>query len=235
MMEERKHRLQAFVASCAFHGLVLSAIVLLAIFYHAKILSKNGSAAGIPSITLEKMTVTSPPAPTPIQQHLKPVLSPPVLAPNVVTLAQPQKSESKPAPTQGAVPILALQPAKPNPATEHHALPKIQPVPHPASATALTQIKPAAAKSISSYSPGPSVLPHPPYPLEARDRNETGVVVMNVQFNVEGDVAHADVAQSSGVPILDDSTRSFVLAHWHSPAYAGQVVSVPVEYTLQNL
>ena len=58
---------------------------------------------------------------------------------------------------------------------------------------------------------------------------------MNVQFDVKGDVAQAEVAQSSGVPILDSETRSFIRANWHSPVYAGQIVSVPVQYTLQNL
>jgi protein TonB len=78
------------------------------------------------------------------------------------------------------------------------------------------------------------VLPHPPYPQEARELKQTGTVTLNVQFDSKGDVAHAEVAQSSGVPVLDSATRSFIRAHWHSPAYAGQLVSVPVQYTLQN-
>ncbi len=58
---------------------------------------------------------------------------------------------------------------------------------------------------------------------------------MNVQFDSRGSVAQAEVAQSSGVALLDSETRSFIRAHWHSPSYAGQTVSVPVQYTLQNL
>jgi len=58
---------------------------------------------------------------------------------------------------------------------------------------------------------------------------------MSVQFDVKGDVADAEVAQSSGVPILDSETRSFIRTRWHSPAYAGQIVSVPVQYKLENL
>jgi len=58
---------------------------------------------------------------------------------------------------------------------------------------------------------------------------------MNVQFDIKGNVADAEVAQSSGVPILDTTTRSFIRAHWHSPAYAGQLVNVPVQYKLENL
>jgi protein TonB len=107
---------------------------------------------------------------------------------------------------------------------------------HTAAATAQSSPpKPAAAASPSSYAPGVNVLPHPPYPTEARDRGQTGTVVMNVHFDARGDVALAEVAQSSGVPILDSETRSFIRAHWHSPAYAGRAVSVPVQYKLENL
>ena len=87
--------------------------------------------------------------------------------------------------------------------------------------------KPMAAASPSSYAPGVNVLPHPPYPIEARNRGQTGTVVMNVQFDARGGVSAADVSQSSGVPILDSETRSFIRAHWHSPSYAGQTVRRP--------
>ena len=106
----------------------------------------------------------------------------------------------------------------------------------PAAATAQSSPpKPAAAASPSSYAPGVNVLPHPPYPTEARDRGQTGTVVMNVHFDARGDVALAEVAQSSGVPILDSETRSFIRLHWHSAAYAGQTISQPVQYSLENL
>ena len=126
------------------------------------------------------------------------------------------------------MPVPAIQPGKPIQALQSPAA-KTEAAIHPA-------ISPtAAAASPSSYAPGPSLLPHPPYPAEARDRGQTGTVIMNVQFDVKGDVADARVAQSSGVPLLDTATRSFIRAHWHSLAYAGQAVSVPVQYTLQNL
>jgi hypothetical protein len=41
--------------------------------------------------------------------------------------------------------------------------------------------------------------------------------------------------QSSGVPLLDSRTRTFIRDHWHSLAYAGQTVNVPIQYTLENL
>ena len=66
---------------------------------------------------------------------------------------------------------------------------------------------PTASATPSSYAPGPNDFPHPPYPNEARDRRESGTVVMNVQFDASGDVTRADVAHSSGVA---SDTRRFV-------------------------
>jgi len=57
---------------------------------------------------------------------------------------------------------------------------------------------------------------------------------MNVMFDARGGVTYVEVAQSSGVPVLDSATRSFIRTHWHLPAYAGQAVSVPVEYRLEK-
>ena len=138
------------------------------------------------------------------------------------------------------MPVLAVQPSKPMPTTQPapaKTRAAIHPtISHPAIATVQSSPpKPAAPVAPSSYASGPNILPHPPYPIEARDLRETGIVIMNVQFDVKGDVAQADVAQSSGVPILDSETRSFIRTHWHSAAYAGQAVSVPVQYKLENL
>jgi TonB family protein len=135
------------------------------------------------------------------------------------------------------VPLLAVQPSKPTFPTPAKTQVVVHlAILHPVVATAQSSPpKPAASVSSSSYAPGLSVLPHPPYPQEARDLQQTGTVTMNVQFDGKGDVAHAEVAQSSGVPVLDSETRSFIRVYWHSPAYAGQLVSVPVRYTLQNL
>jgi TonB family protein len=211
--------LRAFLASCAFHGLLLGSLVALGFLYRSHLPPiRSGSAPGAPSISLETMVIVSPP-PQP------PPPPPPKPAPAVGTISA---VDSRPAPPEGTVPVLAVQPGKP-----------MQAIPSPA-AKIPTAIHPAishtvAAASPSSYAPGPNVLPHPPYPTEARDRGQTGTVIMDVQFDVKGDVADAEVSQSSGVPILDSETRSFIRAHWHSLAYAGQAVSVPVQYKLENL
>jgi TonB family protein len=127
-----------------------------------------------------------------------------------------------------------MQPPQPTPAKIRVAI-RLTISPAAAATVQSSPPKPAAPAAPSSYAPGLNVLPHPPYPVEARDRGQTGTVIMNVRFDLKGDVADAEVAQSSGVPILDSETRSFIRAHWHSPAYAGQAVSVPVQYKLANL
>lgn len=219
---EPTRRLRAFLASCVFHGLALGLLLGLTFLYRSHLPPpKSGSAPGAPSILLEKIVIISPPP-----------------APTVTAIAPspPRKPEAKPPPPLATVPLLAAQPTKPAPPSPAKTLVAIHPaISHPAAATAQSNLpKPAAPVSFSSYAPGPSVLPHPPYPQEARELKQTGTVTLNVQFDSKGDVAQAEVAQSSGVPVLDSATRSFIRAHWHSPAYAGQLVSVPVQYTLQN-
>jgi len=221
--------LRAFLASCAVHGLGICLLLGLAFLYRSQLPPpKSGSAPGSPSISLETMVIVSPPP------------QPPAPAPTVTATTPPPAPEAKPAPPEGTVPVLAVQPSKPMQALQPITA-KTQAAIHPAishTAAATAQSsppKPAAAASPSSYAPGVNVLPHPPYPTEARDRGQTGTVVMNVHFDARGDVALAEVAQSSGVPILDSETRSFIRAHWHSPAYAGRAVSVPVQYKLENL
>jgi protein TonB len=243
----RPRRLRAFLASCAFHGLLIGSLVGLSFLYRSHLPPmRSGSAPGAPALSLETMVIVSPPPQPPAPQPPKPtpavggIPALPAPAPTVAATTPPPKPEAKPAPPEGTVPVLAIQPGKPVQALQPTAV-KTRSAIHPAispAAAATTQSsppKPAVAASPSNYAPGPSVLPHPPYPTEARDRGQAGTVIMNVQFDVKGDVAHAEVAQSSGMPLLDAATRSFIRAHWHSPAYAGQAVSVPVQYKLENL
>jgi protein TonB len=228
--------LRAFLTSCAFHGLALGSLVGLGFMYQSHLPpTKSGSAPGAPTLCMETMVIVSPP---PVPAPPAPAVSTPAPAPISTVPPRAPQTERR-LPEQG-VPVWAVQPSKPaqtilSPAAKSRAAihPAISPA---AAATAQSSLpKPAAAASVSSYAPGPNVLPHPPYPTEARDRGQTGTVIMNVQFDVKGDVADATVAQSSGVPLLDAETRSFIRARWHSPAYAGRTVSVPVQYKLENL
>jgi len=232
--KEHPHRLRAFLASCAFHVLALC-ILLGVIFFDRShlLLPQNGSKLGSPSITLEKITIAPPPRQPRPPQPPKPAMKPPAPAQTVAVAHLRPEPEIKPAPPKATVPVLAAQPSKPKPVTPATIQVAIQAaISYTATTMTQSSSKPAAP---SSYAPGLDELPHPPYPTEARDRRQTGMVVMNVQFDGKGDVTHAEVEQSSGVPILDSETRSFIRMHWHSLAFAGQVVSVPVQYKLENL
>lgn len=210
---------------------MLCLILGLAFLYRSQLLPpKSGSAPGAPSISLEKMIIVSQPSQPPLPQLQKPVIAPSAPAPAVVTATPPRESEARPVPPEATVPVLAVQPSTPVQKTA----PKTRVTMHPASsptATAHGLSKPAAATSVSSYAPGVSVFPHPPYPPEAVTHRETGVVLMNVQFDAKGNVARAEVEQSSGVLLLDTETRSFIRMHWHSTEYAGQIISQSVQYS----
>lgn len=227
------HGLRAFVASCVFHGVLLGSIVGLSLFYRLHLAPiKSGSAPGASVISLETMVITSPPpqpappGPTPPISQTRATISPPT---SYQLVALPKLPEE-------GVPVLAIPPRKPTLSKPTEAQAAVHPAISHSIATVMPSSRPpTSAASCSSYAPGLNALPHPPYPVEASDLRETGVVVMRVHFDGRGDVAQAEVAQSSGVPILDSETRSFIRAHWHSVTYAGQTISQPVEYSLENL
>ena len=75
-------------------------------------------------------------------------------------------------------------------------------------------------------------MPHPNYPYAARNRGETGTVIVSVLFDSKGKVSRVDIQQSGG-PDLDFSTRSFILHHWRAPLLAGEIAIVPVVYALE--
>jgi protein TonB len=236
------HRLRAFLASCVFHGLALGSLAALTLAYRSHLPPpKSGSAAGAPSLSLETMVIVSPPPqpPAPEPPKAAPAVdnTPTLPSPTVAVTTPPREPEAKPAPAEATVPVLAIQPSKPMQAPQSKAA-KIRAATHPANspaavATAQSPSKPAAAAACSSYAPGPNDMPHPPYPTKAQDRGQTGTVVMNVYFDAKGDVAQVEVTQSSGAPILDSETQSFVRARWHCPAYAGQIKNETVLYQLK--
>lgn len=77
---------------------------------------------------------------------------------------------------------------------------------------------------------GSSGFPKPIYPYAAQIRHQTGTVTVSIQFDSTGGVADADVAESSGVSILDSGAVSFIRAHWRDERFAGQRTTVPIEF-----
>ena len=86
--------------------------------------------------------------------------------------------------------------------------------------------------SVSQLVLGSSGFPRPGYPYEARLRHQSGTVVVGIQFDSEGRPADVEIDTSSGVSVLDSSTRSFIQANWRNESFAGRRVTVPVEYQL---
>jgi len=211
------------LGSVAFHALLLGAIVVAVIQRVSPHLS-SGSREAVITLSLQKPLVVSsalPPAPAP-PVKVQPAAAPKKMAPVV----------------EEGVPILAAQP-KPVPAQSPTTLPVAV---HAAPVHHLTPTKQVAAASAahvapaaSSFAPGEDVFAHPPYPEEARERGEVGTVKVNVSFDAQGGVADVKITQSSGSLILDHHTAMFIRSNWHSVAEAGQVVSVPVRYSLENL
>ena len=219
------HRLRAFIASFIFHGLLIASVIGLGVIYHVLPIP-SGSPAGAPTMTLETMVITAPPPPSvqPPTPHLASELPPPLTPP------QPHQPVALPKLPEEGVPVLDAQPSKSAPTS-----PAKSPAPsHPATTlrVAISAQSHPQAGVPSSYAPGPNFMPHPPYPTEAQDRQETGTVYLDVQFDAVGGVVGARVTQSSGVPILDSETRAFIRSYWHCPEFAGQILKVPVLYQL---
>lgn len=218
-------RRRAIIASLAFHGVALAILLVVAIYYAAQIRPRIGSTGGAPTMTLEPMVVTSTPSEPPPPSADAPTVPMPPLP----TEAVPNPLTPAKVPDMGT-PVLPPLPMR-------MPMVKTKPSHEKSHGTSTASAKPSAPRTAplaASAAPGANVLPHPPYPDEARNRGETGTVVVLVEFNARGDVAHAEIAKSSGVPLLDSWTRSFCLENWHDPELAGQSFNAPVVYHLDN-
>ncbi|HUB66521.1 MAG TPA: TonB family protein [Candidatus Methylacidiphilales bacterium] len=190
----------ALAASCGFHALFFGLLLWVTLYSAKWIPAKMGSPASEPAITLSTLVITAP-MPLPIP---RPIETPPPEAVPVLPDLKPK-----------------LAPPRP---VIHHTTPNV-------AKTSPTKSKSAKpAPFASSYAPGNDILSHPPYPEEAQDLGETGTVVMAVTFNLAGKVTQVKVIQSSGVPLLDNYTRTFILNHWHSTTLAGQTDTQSIVY-----
>jgi protein TonB len=214
------------LASVAFHTLLLGVIVL-ALMQRLAPRVTTGSAAAATTLFLQKPALVS-------------TAAPPAQAPPIAVAPTPTPPETTPAPEEG-VPVLAARP-KPEPVPSPKTVAVVTPSPTKKTSPHLLRAKQAVAASTtsvapmaSSYAPGEEMFAHPPYPEEARERGDAGTVKVTVAFDAGGRVAEVEITQSSGSLILDHQTATFIRANWHSAAEAGQVVCVPVRYSLENL
>lgn len=82
--------------------------------------------------------------------------------------------------------------------------------------------------------------PAPPYPQVAISRHLSGTVILLVRVSASGQPLEVSVDGSSGVHVLDEAARKFVLARWHFiPAtQGGQPIEayarVPIRFELEQ-
>lgn len=90
----------------------------------------------------------------------------------------------------------------------------------------------------TSARPDYGVNPKPPYPLLARRMGAQGIVLLRVHVRADGSVAEAEIKQSSGSALLDDSALRTVRESWRfMPARLDGVpveswVEVPIRFVL---
>jgi protein TonB len=85
--------------------------------------------------------------------------------------------------------------------------------------------------SMSSAKAQALFSPRPEYPYEARRQHATGSGVCVLTIDPGGSVTDAEMAQSTGSPILDNSTVS-AFKRWRFKAGAFSKVRVPITYTM---
>ena len=85
----------------------------------------------------------------------------------------------------------------------------------------------SSAKGMASYAPKPE------YPYEARSRHIVGSGICVLSIDVaSGSVSDATMAQSTGNPILDNSTVTTFRRWKFRPGAAAPKVKVPITYTM---
>ncbi len=81
--------------------------------------------------------------------------------------------------------------------------------------------------------------PPPPYPPDAKRRQEQGTVTLLVEVNADGRAAQVTIRTSSGPPLLESSARSAVAQWRFQPATVGGIrvssqVIVPIRFELDS-
>lgn len=196
-------------ASFSLHLLVASLVVLIAFITHIKsiqqLMAEGGSIA------------QNGPAPQELEVELRPEdipPPPPTVNPEFIRQVELPKPVVIPPP-----PVPVTPPPKPVVV----AKPRF---------TAPKATGSGESASVSRLVVGTSGFPQPAYPYQAMVRHQTGTVSIAIQFDGSGSVSDVEVTGSSGVPILDSSTISFIQSNWHNPSFAGRHATVPIEYRM---
>jgi protein TonB len=192
--------------------------------------------------------VTLVAAPAPVASVVKTAL--PVEIPKPIP---PEEVISKPPePTPEPIPIPEVVVKAPDPTPEPVPTPSIKPVtavsstPRPtpvigdggspqSGLDATTQKAQVGVRAEPNYLKNPE----PPYPLAARRRRETGMVLLTVKVTAQGRAAKVELKQSSGHPLLDEAALQAVRSWEFQPARIGSMaveseIEVPVRFKLTD-
>jgi TonB family protein len=206
---DHTHLRWAGAAAFGLHLSLVLTVALLAWFFQVKslrqLMAEGGSIAQSGPAPVEEMEVVLLPEQTP---------PPPTVNPDFVR----EIVKPKPVPVPPVIKPKVMVP-KPTP----------QPKPKYTAVGATGNGESAGASRLVV---GSSSFPHPDYPFTAKEMHQTGTVMVRIQFDSAGQASDVEIESSSGFNTLDNSTRSFILANWHDPHFAGRSCSVPVEYRL---
>ncbi|HSP45656.1 MAG TPA: energy transducer TonB [Chthoniobacterales bacterium] len=199
-------RWQAFAAFGGALALHLTAVAIAAIRPTEKIVDLSD----IPEATVEMSLETQqePPQPTPPPEEEPPPPPPPEAIPE----EKPEFVEEKPTP-----------PPK-RPPSNAPVVPLAKPKP----------VGPVGPMSMSSAKAVAISAPRPEYPYEARRSKVTGsgVCVMTVDTG-SGAVTSAEMAQSTGSPILDNAAAS-AFRRWRFKPGTVSKVRTPITFTMSG-
>ena len=160
---------------------------------------------------------------------------------NTVNVAQPNPPET---PTVTATPEVIDTVPTPPPVNENpdFAEPSEQtPSPHRQTVVRQTNSsnRPTSTQTTARTSTGPSgvgtpgngtnvsgasvwVTPHPPYPRLRGISPGVGQTTVQVTTDASGRVSNVVIVKSTGNPVLDSHTLSYVRGNWHGPANASK-------------
>lgn len=192
-----------------------------------------------PPVAETPVAAAAPPPPPPAEAPAD-LATPTPPPPTTLSEVPPPQAEPEPAPRPAAQ-APAPRPAPRAPAPRQAAPRRDAATPSPTlAANGPATGAPAATLAAPA---GPSAPPRPDagfrnagpaYPELARQRGQQGAVVLDLRVDAEGRVVGAEVAQSSGHPILDAAARRAVLNWRFRPALeAGRPVEAHLRSTVR--
>jgi protein TonB len=226
----------SFLAATAVHG---------ALFGVASLVISHGPAADVVPVPVEIEVVTPRPDPIADTSPAHATAAPsrnPEPAPVRPRIIRPSREIAlvggpTPTPTSALTDSSAVVDSRSVPA----ATPSVSPSPLAAAAAVRApEAAPQGGGVAVSAKPRYRSNPTPDYPLPSRRRREEGIVLLNVQVEVDGTPAAVSLNRSCGHPLLDRAALDAVRRWTFEPARAAGVpvsslVVIPVRFSLDDL